>query len=375
MENKKVYRSFDAIKGIVILITVIIGHYWQFTPGGYYANGVNQTWVEITNKITAFSFSKTLSFMELLLMISGFQLYASYNKIQNRETEFGAYLKKRVIRLYPVAILAAVCMFIGVYAHYYQVGEYWYNTSPAPAHFLENMTLIQTWVNNAHTLNGPMWYVSVYFFCTILYFMLARIDRKHGGIYWMFVPVIAGLWLTEKKSSIILLNADMARGYIAFFFGVLVAVFSEKLSKTKAYIYSVSSIAVFIIFYNVFQGFINIGTALDKTLPFMVLLYAPMLVLLSHCPVLDRIIGNPLLRGLGKISYCMAAFNFPFYVWLAVLDNKFKWNLPYGRTYMYYVIAGAQILLAAIIYLAFEKPVSGLLSGKTKRKKAEKEAA
>lgn len=363
--GKKIYKSFDALKGLVILVTVVIGHYWQFTPGGYYADGANATWVDITNKITAFSFGKTYTFMELLMMISGFQLYSSYRKIRDGEVEFGTYLGKRAKRLIPVAALAAITMFIGVYVYYQQFGAYWYNTSPAPGHFIENLFLVQSWVNTSHTLNGTMWYVSVYFFCTILYYILARIGGKNkGGIFWMAVPVIAGLWLTEKKLDIVLLNADMARGYVGFFFGVLVAAASAKLAKKHAWLYSLISIAVFVVFYRFVGPFFKSGTTLDKTLPMMVLLYAPMLVLLAHSDVLDKIIGNPLFAGLGKISYCMAAFNFPFYVWMAILDGKFQWNLPYTKVHMYYIIAGAQILLATIIYLLYEKPLGKLFNPK-----------
>lgn len=376
VNGKRIYKSFDALKGLVILITVVVGHYWQFTPGGYYADGANAKLVEITNKITAFSFGKTFTFMELLLMISGFQLYSSYQKIKDGTVEFGSYLGKRVKRLFPVSALAAILMFIGVFVYYQQTGSYWYNTSPAPGHFIENLFMVQSWVNTSHTLNGTMWYVSVYFFCTILYYILARLGGKgKGGIFWMAVPVIAGLWLIDKKLDTVLLNADMARGYIGFFFGVLVAAASAKLKDRQAYIYSLLSIAVFVVFYKVFGGFFKSGTSLDRTLPMMVLLFAPMLILLAHSRVLDRIVGNPVLSGLGKISYCMAAFNFPFYVWMAILDGKFGWNLPYTKVHMYYIIAGAQIVLAIIVYLLYEKPLGKFLSSnKTKPQKAETKA-
>lgn len=41
METKGRIKSFDAFRGLVILLVVSYGHYWQFTPAGYYADGTS----------------------------------------------------------------------------------------------------------------------------------------------------------------------------------------------------------------------------------------------------------------------------------------------------------------------------------------------
>ena len=42
METKGRIKSFDAFRGFVILLVVTYGHYWQFTPAGYYADGTGE---------------------------------------------------------------------------------------------------------------------------------------------------------------------------------------------------------------------------------------------------------------------------------------------------------------------------------------------
>ena len=357
MNERKYIKSFDTLKGLAILIAVTIGHYWQFTPGEYWCQGTQGWFTDLTNGITHFSF-KTYTFMELLLMISGFQMFYQYEKIANKKIDFNTYLKKRVIRLFPMAILSTVVMILGLMSYKNLTGESWYGTELNGRYIIENLLCIQSWGNNFHTLNGTLWYVSVYLFCCILFFFLVRIGEKVNMKYTiMFVPVILGIFLGDKSLTVFLLNGDMCRGYLGFFAGVLVACMASKLSKKKVYIISAIFILWYIFYYTFYNGAIYTDNTLDKVLPVMVFFYAPLLMLFSVNEKLDNVVGNKLMAGLGKISYSLYIWNFPIFLWVAVLDKRFELQIPFAVNYMYWIMVGIQILIAVISYFKIEKPI------------------
>lgn len=358
MEERKYIKSFDSLKGIAVLLAVTIGHYWQFTPAEYWCVGESSWFTTLTNSITQFSFKSTHTLMELLLMVSGFQLFYQYEKIAENKITFASYLKKRIVRLFPMTVISTLVMVVGLWKYNSIMGATWYGTEIRGRFIVENLLNIQSWGNTFHTLNGPLWYVSVYFFCCILYFALVRLGEKINAKYFIMVlPIILGIFWGDKGYDKVLQNADMCRGYIGFFFGVVVACIVKNVAKKKLYCYSIVSMIGYVIFYKFCEGSMYTDNALDKVLPVLMFFYAPLLILLSQNKVMDDIIGNKVLAGLGKISYSLYVWNFPFYVWMAVIENGYQLQIPYSTDYMYWVMTIVQILLAVCSYLFIEKPI------------------
>lgn len=358
MDEKKYIKSFDSLKGIAVLLAVTIGHYWQFTPAEYWCIGDANWFTNLTNGITQFSFKHTHSFMELLLMISGFQLFFQYEKIAQNQISFENYLKKRVVRLFPMTIISTLIMVVGLWKYKTLTGEAWFGTEINGRYIVENLLNIQSWGNNFHTLNGPLWYVSVYFFCCILYFGLVKLGEKLNVRYLiMLVPVVLGIFWGDKGLDKVLLNGDMCRGYIGFFAGVMAAYLAKKVSQRKLYCYCITTLIGYIIYYTVCNTAVYTDNALDKVLPTIAFFYTPLLILFLKNNKLDNIIGNKVLAGLGKISYSLYVWNFPFYLWVAVIEKLFQLEIPYSVNYMYWLMAGIQILIAVISYLFIEKPI------------------
>lgn len=362
MQEKKYIKSFDSLKGIAILLAVTIGHYWQFTSAGYWCEGENGWFSNLTNGITHFSFI-SYSYMELLLMISGFQLFFQYEKIARNEINFNTYLKKRVLRLFPMTVISTLMMFFGLICYKGLTGENWYGVELNGRYLIENLLCIQSWGNTFHTMNGTLWYVSVYFFCCILYFALVRIGEKINMRYTiMFVPILIGIFLGDKSLNILLLNADMCRGYLGFFMGVLAASLVSKLSKKSICIISMGAILGYLAYYTWYNEMLYTDNMLDRVLPTIVMLYVPLLMLLSVNEKLDSIVGNRVLAGLGKISYSLYVWNFPFLLWVAAVDRAFNLGIPFSMNYMYWIMAALQILIAIISYFGLEKPIYGKLN-------------
>ncbi|MBQ0001767.1 MAG: acyltransferase [Clostridiales bacterium] len=359
MKDKKYYYSFDSIKGISIFIVCICGHFWQFTPAEYWASGKYVWAVNMTNAVTHFAF-QTYPVMELLFMISGFQMFASYNKIADGEEPFGQYLWRKVQRIFPLTILGTLLIAVGGLIYEGITGELWYDVSVTGTYLVENLLNIQSWVNVKHTLNGPLWYISVYFFCLLLFYFLCRIGKKTGLDLWvMLIPVLLGLYYSNRNMEVLLMNNDMARGYLGFFFGVLIAGLSEKIKGKAVRKLNVIS-AVMIILWFIMRYPLKehlYGSLQDQVVVSMLFLFTPVLLVLANNERLDRIVGNKWLAYIGKISFSMYVLNIPFCMWILIIDKAFKWNLPYQMDYMFWITSVIQVYLATLVYRFFEKPV------------------
>ncbi len=351
-------NAFDSLKGLAILIAVVIGHYWQFTPAGYYAGGEPGFWVNLTNKITEFSFMKSYTFMELLFMIGGFQLFAYYKRIENDEVSFVDYMKRRCSRLFPMTIITTVFMYIFGAIYLHLTGEFWGNITLELYQFWQSIFNVQVWISNIHFYNGPLWYVSVYFLCIILFYFLVRLGKSTKiGIFAMCIPMLAAVAINYYGLAIPFMNPDLGRGYYAFFLGVFVAYILPKLQKDTVYKFCFFSIIAYVILYTFFKDLVYSDNRFDLVLITTICFYAPLLMLFATNKKLDSIVGNKVLVGLGKISYSMYVWNFPFYLFLVVFEKAFSVEILYGQVHMYYIFAIAQVLWAVVSYNFIEKPI------------------
>lgn len=359
MEAKGRIRSFDAFRGLVILLVVTIGHYWQFTPAEYYADGTNAFTRELTNVISQCSFRYTYSMMEFLFLLSGFQMYKYYDIIREGNIGFLGYMKKRMKRLYPLYLITTVIMTAGLIVYQKIAQEDWYSRRAEGYLVMKNLLCVQSWNSDASSINGPLWFVSVLVFCVILFYVLSRLSLKvKDGIWLMGIPVAVGILFSTAGSPWPFLNQLMCRGYLGFFLGVILASFAHKISRKSANIYACAAITLFTLYMIFGRSMIYDSTVLlSRSLPALFLLYIPLVLLVIHNPLLDKIIGNRVFCGLGKISYSLYTINFPFYIWVEIFNKTGNWKLPYGKTHMYWVMAGVQIVLAVLIYNFIEKPL------------------
>ncbi|MCQ2515431.1 MAG: acyltransferase [Saccharofermentans sp.] len=356
--NKKTYalkddrriRSFDVLKAIVIMLTVTWGHYWQFTPAGFYADGTSLFWTEFTNNFTAASLRYTHSLMELLFIISGFQMYAYYSKISEGTVNFVDYLKKRVVRLFPLTIITTLFMFVVGHAYYLKTGYYWFDIDISFRSLVLSLLNVQNWFSTIHPLNGPLWYVSVYFLCLVLYYPMVKLCKKLDiGILPMLIPVFYGSYLYLNPTDKFLQNSDVARGYFAFFLGVIAAHIFNHLTRKQVNMLFGLSVPLYLLIFIVYKPLIYNDNTFNRVLISSLMLYIPTLMFLVANPKVDAVVGNKPFAALGKASYCLYAINFPFYMLLAFLEVCFGFGIPYGKTHMYYVMFLIQIIVAILI--------------------------
>ena len=364
--GRRYYKAFDAIKGIVIFMVCICGHYWQFSPGKYWNSGA-KAGVAVTNWFIHSGF-RTYTCMELLFVLSGFQMYGAYLRIKERQEKFPKYILKKIIRIFPMTVLSTVLMIIGMKVYEGMNGTLWYNMPVNATNILRNLLNVQAWFETLHSLNGPLWYVSVYFFCLLIFYPLALILRMIPYGQWlMILPAVFGYFIYGKNYHYFLINNDMARGYLGFFYGVTLAAFCEVLSMIKkekvrnavnriAFVMLVTGLIIRLGFYDsVYKT-----SSINQVRISLLLLITPVVILISQNDIFDKILGGPVLTGLGRISFAIYTMNFPVYIWTVILEKKLGLTFNWEHFSMFWILTAVQIFVAALIYNFYEKPIYSL---------------
>lgn len=226
MTNKKRYFLLDVYK-IICTIFIVFHHYQQFF--GVEFNGVNFYGGK-------FYFGYVV---ELFFMISGFVLLKSdcwsYNQEENRIGVVSKQFCKRIIRFYPLALIAfAFSVFLALV--YYALFREWIsNIFTNPITYVTSATLTFSGFPflDRIGINNPAWYLCVLIQCYFSYYLIKLLPKKE------IKPILYGLivifFLFLKILYLPGFMGNSHRGYIAFFVGVLLSSIDEKIKIQKWY--------------------------------------------------------------------------------------------------------------------------------------------
>ena len=161
--------------------------------------------------------------VEFFFIISGF-LCAQKIK-ETREISFESFMRKKIRRLYPMAVLSVLCITLLMLFDFFAFGRFENGLIPDVFKFF-NSTLI-TFSGGAvkvgRGINNPLWYVSVLMLCYIVFYCLLQISEKNGikEIYLFILVCSLGIGIHDYEISLPFLNESSGRGYAAFFYGTI----------------------------------------------------------------------------------------------------------------------------------------------------------
>ena len=364
MEAKRErFNSFDTLKFLMIFIGSTIGHFWQFTPKQYDAMCEAPWMSKIVDVLTHFSFLHTHTFMEFLFMMSGFQLYLAYHdRIKDEKISFVDYFKKRFIRLYPPMIISTIVMSVGllVFKHYTQTE--WSGVFFMPKAFMMSILGIQAWMSDTHVLNGPLWFLSVLVLCILVYFLMERIAARFKmGVIALFIPIAMALGHFFDPSMFTWLHNDVCRGFYGFFAGAVLAAAYRYFDKNKFRTVSIILIICGILLYATSYD-VALVDGVERAVITCLLIYGPLIIVLATVPKLDAIIGAKPLSNLGKISFHLFCINFPFYLWVSILNVRLGLNINYDSFWIFWLFIIIQIGLAVLMHYLVDVKLSPILT-------------
>lgn len=93
----------------------------------------------------------------------------------------------------------------------------------------------------------------------------------------------------------------------------------------------------------------------DRTSITCMLIYGPLLMLLASYPKVDAIVGVKPLAFMGKTSFHLYCLNFPFYLWMMVLNVRLGLNINYESFWIFWVFVILQLALSVALYYLIDK--------------------
>lgn len=224
-------------------------------------------------------------------------------------------------------------------------------------HFILNLFCVQTGVvENSITFNTPAWCISVELVCYILWFYIAYFGRKNKIRYCFgcIAVVLLGLAIFAQGWNEPLLNGSMARGYMAFFLGSLLAELNDYFSdriKTQIACFAGSMLVLFEIITK-----INHMDLHGNFQIFFTFYCAPLAIWCSlNLKILKRILGFKLPVYIGKISLSMYLIHFPVQCAMHLAAAMSGITLPVSSLWFYLFHMILVLLASIVLYEKVEK--------------------
>lgn len=347
---KKREYSLDFVK--VLATIVIVFHHYQLVTGVHYESGIN-----FFDGIFYFGWT-----VELFFILSGYFMYSYIQKIEDGIT-FPEFYFKRYFRLFPVMALGAITyeIFSIIYHNLYQ--SLWFDI---PTTFWGTIIAslgIQTgWALPNPNINNPTWYISVLMLCYIVFYFIVYISKRvkiHPQYLFAFM-IFLGMGIGTFGINLPFLNGDSARGYYAFFFGVLLAgILKQRKIKIKEALICSGILIVIPLFIHFRNAFMDTG--INYILTFV---FYPSLIIVCKSPVVSKWLDRKWIGLLGRISFDVYIWHWPFFILLDILMKSFHWNLALGNPWTMIGYTIFCYIFGTFSYFCIEMPINRYINKK-----------
>ncbi|MBR2925276.1 MAG: acyltransferase [Clostridia bacterium] len=347
LSTKRTY-SLDFLK--VLATTFILFHHYQQDGKIRFLNHPN------------FYFNEKFEWglmVELFFILSGFVMY-HYCDGRLSKTSFSSFMGRRLMRLLPPMAASAVVYFVlgYVYQQIYLKPFYFQESVNLWGTVVSALGLQSGWGLNGWHINNPTWYVSVLLLCYCWFFVITKLSQKHRfplayAYLLMLLVSFAGLRLPVMEGlEFPLFGMDAVRGYKAFFFGLLLAMFYHHFTLNRWLVSLCLAVMGIVV---VFMVFAHGYTDYRMTFTY---LFCPALILVMHTKPAQKLFGHSCWNHLSAISYHV-------YIWHNVLQlllytiNTPLWTSD-NPVYMY-LFALIAWVVGLLSWLLFDGPVQRIL--------------
>lgn len=354
-------KGIDGLRGIAALSIAIFTHYFLFLPERNYP---------FYNQLTHWFWNYASYFVDLFFVISGFlMVYVYRNKIKNAQIDFVTFVKKRLIRFYPLMVFALFCVLILQIIHLKMTGVFFaykviYDNSVLS--FILNLLCLQGTALLASSFNAPSWYLSIVLIMYILFYISTYWAGRYNmeNVAYMGL-LLLGIVIAVKNYETVFLNC---RGLVGFFAGCLTCIVCEKVNELNKKKKQIITGIVFVVLAGVAAASIIYGHRILAPDPQVVVVYGmffwPCVVFLSvHAGWLRWILQNPVFLFLGKISFSMYLIHFPSMLLLENMNVIFSWNLNYASKKVCLLYVAVMMALSVLCYYFVERKLTKRLQG------------
>ena len=350
LDQKQRSYGLDFIK-VVTSLVVTLHHYWQAFHI-HFENGINFHGGN-------FYFGYVT---EIFFVLSGFVMYGYVTKIMNG-LSFRSFFVKRYMRFFPLMLLSvsSCAVFMLFYENYFHKPWGILNlTTFIPAVFGLQASWIITFVN------PPLWYVGVLLVCYLVMYLSVRASSRYSVPFQYFFAVIVliGLVLFLKWWNVILFNTSTARGFYAFFWGLLLADFLQGRRLPKMVI--ILSFGILLVF-PLFVFFIK-DTKIVKYVNYLItFVFSSAAIIVFRSPSAKRVFKSDRWAEIAEISFNEYVWHYPLLILMAVLLPAIGISPNYAsiQTLCGYIVA--VYLFSTFSFYYIEKPAQRIVDSVLKK--------
>ncbi|WP_167958652.1 acyltransferase family protein [Anaerosporobacter faecicola] len=277
--------------------------------------------------------------VEIFFLISGFLIFYHYaERISNQELRFVEFVKKRLLRLYPLfflsTIVTAILIYLSIYTFHGQIGK-----NDLYHLVLSLLMLGASGFEDCQTFNTPSWYISVLFLLYLIFYVIQRHAKKKSMIMIYCLLALLGVTLIHNNIPIRLplLTEEMGRGYLSFSIGCILCYMYKKYYKEEykkiILTFACSIIILTLVLIKVFSVAIlgDICVVMGGVLsPAIVIICLLSNTLSSFFKIIH-------ISFLDKISYSIYLWHCPMYVLINYLNANNKWNINFSKQKIIYL--------------------------------------
>lgn len=367
-EDRMDTGGIDGLRGIAAMGIAFFSHYYFFGPEENFP---------FYNRVTHWFWNYSSFFVDLFFVISGFvMVYAYREKIKGRKIGFKDFIKKRVIRFYPLMVFALFCVLFLQLLHRRLTGVFFVDELIADNSllaFVMNLMCLQGTSLLGTSFNAPSWYLSVVLVMYILFFVVTYVAGKYDMENPAYAAMLLlGLVMAVKNCPYVFLNC---RGLIGFFSGCLLyevcnCVNRIKEKQKKNVIIGTAFFALLIIC----AIGIRYGHAVFAPSVLVVVVYGmviwPLLVFLVVCmPAFRWVLQQKLFLFLGKISFSMYLIHFPVMIVLQDVNIILNLGLNYEAKKVFILYVLLVLVISVCCYYLVERKMTNYFKGVCNEKK------
>jgi len=279
-------EQLDGLRGIFSIL-VIAHHHNAFKESVFYNN---------------FFVINSSLFVDFFFVLSGFVIAMNYVGKISTGGDFGTFLKKRFIRLFPLLfyteIVFVIASLIGESSPMKNVGElglrYYAYTAFDTLTFMGSTPIFGSWISN----NYPAWSISAEMVSYAVFGLVVLSMSRIKYVVFGIITLLSGLFIISRGEYLLAYDYGFVRGLLCFSLGIFT---NLVLSKRT---FSLSAFEIPFLLFLVAAMYVVHHWELNLwKLVFPFLFAVGIVIFASSKGVVSQLLKSPSFQYLGKISY------------------------------------------------------------------------
>ncbi len=342
-------HGLDFLK--VIATIIIVFHHFQQSTGAFYVGAVN-----FYNGVFYWG-----HMVELFFCLSGFLMLRYMESIREGMT-FKQFYLGRIIRLLPVVAVAGIIEELLLIVYNITVGELYRGRTPSLWGVLISILGLQeggAFLNPC--INNPTWYISVLLWCYCIFYFTVWISNKLGfsACILHLAMIFLGASIRTWNINFPFFNASTARGFCAFFTGLLLAKAIRKKVSIRLQLGCLVMLLVSILYYSCYRIY-----AENEIYWIFTFIFCPCLTILMNTNVMKTVFKHKIWEVWGRFSYDVYIWHGPLIVGMELYLALSAKTMQMGRISNMFLFCLFAEVLGFISWVVLEKPLYRILKDK-----------